>query len=57
MTMGDKITTLALYAIMGAILGDMLIHVQGTNALFSGLGNLATSTYKAAGGAYSTSPN
>lgn len=55
--MGDKITTLALYAIMGAILGDMLIHVQGTNALFSGLGNLATSTYKAAGGAYSTSPN
>jgi len=55
--MGDRIATIALYAIGGAILGDMLIHVAGTNAFFSGLGNLADSTYKAAAGAYSSSPN
>lgn len=55
--MGDRVATIALYAIGGAILGDMLIHVAGTNAFFSGLGNLAIGTYKAAGGAYSTSPN
>ena len=55
--MGERITRIALYAIGGAILGDMLIHAAGTNALFSGLGNLATTTYKAAAGAYSTNPN
>jgi len=55
--MGDRIATIALYALGGAILGDMLIHVAGTNAFFSGLGNLAGSTYRAAAGAYSQSPN
>jgi hypothetical protein len=55
--MGDRIATIALYALGGAILGDMLIHVAGTNAFFSGLGNLAGTTYKAAAGAYSTNPN
>ena len=55
--MGERATKIAIYALGGAILGDMLIHVAGTNAFFSGLGNLAISTYKAAAGAYSTSPN
>lgn len=55
--MGERLSKLALYALGGAILGDMLIHVAGTNALFSGLGNLAIGSYKAAGGAYSTSSN
>lgn len=55
--MGERLTRLALYAIGGAILADMLIHVAGTNALFSGLGNLAIGTYKAASGAYATNPN
>jgi hypothetical protein len=50
--MGDKVTKIIIYAIGGAILGDMLIHVAGTNALFSGLGNLLGSTYQAASGAY-----
>lgn len=31
----------------------MLVHVNGTNAFFSGLGDLLGSTYKAAAGAYS----
>jgi len=51
--MGDRVTKIVIYAIGGAILGDMLIHVAGTNALFSGLGNLLGSTYQAAAGAYS----
>lgn len=55
--MGERISKIVLYALGGAILGDMLIHVAGTNAFFSGLGNLSTSTYKAAAGAYSTNPN
>ena len=55
--MGERLTKLALYALGGAVLGDMLIHVGGTNAFFSGLGNLAGSTYKAAAGAYSSNPN
>jgi len=54
---GEKATKIILYALGGAILGDMLIHVAGTNALFSGLGNLATSTYRAAAGAYSSNAN
>lgn len=54
---GERVSKIILYALLGAAFGDMLIHVQGTNAFFSGLGNLATSTYKAAAGAYSTSPN
>jgi hypothetical protein len=55
--MGDRLTKLAIYAIGGAILGDMLIHVAGTNAFFSGIGNLLGSTYQAAAGAYSKAPN
>ena len=55
--MGDRIATLGLYALIGAIVGDMLIHVAGTNAFFSGLGNLAQTGAKAAAGAYSTNPN
>jgi len=55
--MGERLSKLALYALGGAILGDMLIHVAGTNAFFSGLGNLATTTYRAAAGAYSSNPN
>lgn len=51
--MGDRVTKIVIYAIGGAILGDMLIHVAGTNALFSGLGNLLSSTYQAAAGSYS----
>jgi hypothetical protein len=55
--MGEKASKIVLYALGGAILGDMLIHVAGTNAFFSGLGNLASTTYKGAAGAYSTNPN
>jgi len=51
--MGDRVTKIIIYAIGGAILGDMLIHVSGTNAFFSGLGNVLSSTYTAAAGGYS----
>lgn len=49
----ETITGLVLVALGGAILGDMLVHVSGTNAVFSGIGNLLGSTYKAAAGGYS----
>ncbi len=55
--MGERLTKLALYALLGTVLGDMLIHVAGTNAFFSGLGNLAIGTYTGAAGAYSSNPN
>ena len=55
--MGDRVTKIVIYALGGAIIGDALIHVQGTNAFFSGLGNLLGSTYQAAAGAYSRNPN
>lgn len=55
--MGERFSKIVLYALGGAILADMLIHVAGTNAFFSGLGGLATSTYKAASGAYASNPN
>ncbi len=51
--MPDKVIGIVTLAIAGAILGDMLIHVAGTNAIFSGIGNLVSSTYQAAAGAYS----
>lgn len=51
--MGERATKVLIYVIGGAILGDLLIHVAGTNALFSGLGNLLSSTYQAAAGGYS----
>jgi hypothetical protein len=44
---------LIMLALGGAILGDLLVHVAGTNAVFSGVGNLLGSTYKAAAGGYS----
>lgn len=49
----DAVAGLVLLAIGGAILGDLLMHVAGTNAVFSGVGNLLGSTYKAAAGGYS----
>lgn len=52
--MVDRVLGLASLAIVGAILGDALIHYQGTSALFSGITNLATTTYKAAAGGYSS---
>ena len=55
--MGERAVKILVYVIGGAILGDMLVHVAGTNALFSGLGNLLGSTYQAAAGAYSKSSN
>lgn len=51
--MGDRVLGIVVLAIGGAILGDLLVHVAGTNALFSGVGNLLGSTYQAAAGAYS----
>ena len=51
--MPNKVIGIITLAIGGAILGDMLIHVSGTNAIFSGLGNLLSSTYQAAAGSYS----
>jgi len=51
--MGDRILGIVVLAIGGAILGDLLVHMEGTNALFSGVGNLLGSTYQAAAGAYS----
>lgn len=51
--MGDKILGVVSLAIIGAILGNALIHYQGTSALINGLTQFATATYKAAAGAYS----
>lgn len=50
--MGDKILGIVVLAIGGAILADLLVHVNGTNALFNGIGGLLSSTYNAASGAY-----
>jgi len=50
---GDAVLGVVTLALMGAILGDMLLHVAGTNAIFSGVGSLLSSTYQAAAGAYS----
>lgn len=51
--MGDRVLGIVVLAIGGAILGDLLVHVAGTNALFSGMGNLLGATYQASAGAYS----
>ena len=50
---GEAVLGIVTLALMGAILGDMLVHVAGTNAIFSGVGNLLSSTYQAAAGSYS----
>lgn len=50
----ETIAGLVLVALGGAILGDMLVHVDGTKAVFNGIGNLLGSTYKAAAGGYSS---
>jgi hypothetical protein len=55
--MGDKIMGVAMVAVLLAGLGDMLMHVSGTNAVFQGVGGLVNSTYSAAAGSYSSSPN
>lgn len=49
----EPIAGIVLLALGGAILGDLLVHVAGTNAVFGGVGNLLGSTYKAAAGGYS----
>jgi hypothetical protein len=50
---GEKILGIVMLAIGGAILGDMLINYKGTQAIFSGVGGLLSSTYTAAAGGYS----
>lgn len=50
---GDAVVGIVSLALMGAILGDMLAHVAGTNAIFSGVGNVLGATYQAAAGSYS----
>lgn len=49
---GDQVVGLVTIALMGAILGDLLVHVNGTNAIFSGVSSLLGSTYQAASGGY-----
>lgn len=51
---GDQVVGLVTLALMGAIVGDFLVHIDGTNAIFGGVGNLLGSTYRAAAGGYST---
>lgn len=51
--MGDRILGLVSLAIIGAMLGDALVHYPGTQAFLAGARDLLTTTYKAAAGAYS----
>lgn len=51
--MGDRILGLVSLAIIGAMLGDALVNYNGTKAFLGGVKDLLTTTYKAAGGAYS----
>jgi hypothetical protein len=53
MNVGDKILGIVTLAVMGAILGDALVHYQGTSVFFNGLSGLLGQTYKAAAGGYS----
>lgn len=51
--MGDRILGLVSLGIIGAMLGDALIHYQGTQVFLSNINGLLETTYKAAAGAFS----
>lgn len=51
--MGDRILGLVSLAIIGAMLGDALLHADGTNVFLSNIQNLLSTTYKAAAGGFS----
>lgn len=55
--MGDKVLGVVMVALLLAGLGDMLMHVQGTNAVFNGVGGLLNDTYGAAAGSYTSTSN
>lgn len=50
---GETVLGLVTLALIGAVVGDFLVHVNGTNAIFSGVSNLLGQTYQAAAGGYS----
>lgn len=51
--MGDRILGLVSLAIIGAMLGDALLHPDGTQAFLGNIQGLLGATYKAGAGGYS----